>query len=724
MGLSTRCVAVVLLAFIPLSAAARPTEAEKAKKTAEKKLDAFEKSYDPSKDLSRKNPEKLTKDVAELDEALAALSAVDAAAAQELTARRDALVNQTRQAVGGAVSGKNDEVFNKHFAKLQEQFDPEKRRLESVDASALKRARDEVDRDIAKFEGAARKPYEEKRDAFFATLQANISKAKQTKLRSELTAAVPDLAPSPGAERVAPMPPTWCEGVEAALAQTYDNYHVPSLSMSPDTSPPQALVNVVTFSCFDPEFDVRQRWVAWFRQGLANTYGLEPVASARLLKLAAKLAIAGDVEAQRKATCAQFEPLKTGPAEARYSRRLERTALGCSTPASDDERLSPSVIDVPHGLSSQLAAAALSSQLVTQGFHSNDGKLTGFAIANAVVTLDTAAFEQELAGWKLNEVGVITATLNFYAVVQVIKRLEPEARARNASVLIDAPKKGAQAFAASLASTQAAIDVALALEDQKRTGTLKGCAQSLYGEVAAAAKGQRAPLDELRLDGLLAYKLTFCGRNDPDAPVMERVFGYYAERSVPVRGPFTAAYLALIEAYNAQGQSGSKAGFDATAKRGGGGPDSNDPYVPGRSPIPPPALEHNNTINPAMLATGVVKSVENQGALTKISFRTEHYRVPVLECHETNKIDRITDDGTILYRSNCKKVGEKEETSTNGPITVPTYAAHGVSAGSLLRYESAYVNDDVKGQPHRGWVVEAWDSSERKARTSLFGVAQ
>jgi hypothetical protein len=128
-------------------------------------------------------------------------------------------------------------------------------------------------------------------------------------------------------------------------------------------------------------------------------------------------------------------------------------------------------------------------------------------------------------------------------------------------------------------------------------------------------------------------------------------------------------------------------------------------------------------MNPTRLASGVVKAVEKQGALTKITFRTEKYMVPVLACEETNKIDRIASDGTILYRSICRKTGEQEAQSTNEPITVPTWAGAGVSAGNFLYYESAPINDDVEGQPHRGWVVESWDSKARSKRTSLFGIA-
>ncbi len=717
---------VVVLGLCSMAVhAAPPTEAEKARKTAVKKLDSFEKGYDLDKDLSRKNPEKLEKDVAELDEVMAALAALDAPAAQDLAARKDDLVQKVRAAVSSASAGKADEEFTKRFEKVQASFDPDKKRLADVDAGTIKRARDELDRVIAKLEPAARKPYEDKRDALFTKLQTDILAAQLEKQRGELTKEVPEVKPAQGVEAIAPMAPTWCEGVETGLADLYSNYHVRELSLASDASGVHQLVAAVQFSCRDASFELRQKWVAAFRQTLSNRAGLSAATNEQLMRAAAKLALSRDEDAQLKATCAQFETLASGPVEARYSRALERVGMGCPGRLIDQANgVALNSIDVPNGLASQLAAAVLANRLITEGFSSNDAKLTGFAVANAVIAFDAAAFERELAGWKLSEVGRINATLKFYGVVNDMKALAAVAKARSASVLLDAPKKGAQAFTSTLGEKKELIDLALSLEDQARSGPLEGCAEKLYARLATEVKGNKAPLDEFRVEGLLAWALTFCAAKDPSAPVMESVFGYYAQRSTPVRGPFTAAYLALLDAHNAgaQGGGGARAGFDAGKQRGGA-PSSSTAFSPGRNPIEPEDIGSFNTINPGMMPTGIVKSVEKQGPLTKISFRTEHYMVPVLECVETNRIDRITSDGTILYRTSCKKVGERPDESTNEPITVPTWAAAGVTAGSVLSYASAPVNDDVKGKPHRGWVVEAWDSAAKKKRTSLFGLA-
>jgi hypothetical protein len=710
------------------TALAKPSDAEKAKTKLEKKLDAFEKTYDSGKDLSRKSPEKLDKDIAELDELMNELKALDAGAASELSSRRDALVNKAKEGVSSAAAGKADEAFNKHFTKYQESFDPEKKKVENIDAATIKRAKDELERDIAKIDEAARKPYQERRDALFAKLAEDMAKAKLLKQRGELVADVPVIKAIAGMETIAPMKPTWCEGLDKALAEVYSNYHVGALSLNDDPFGPLSFIRAVTFSCLDPDFDIRQKWVAAFRQTLANKFGLSAALSERLMKLGAKLAVARDEAKQLETICEQIAPLAKGPSEERYTRKLERMGLACRKSADEDRELRMNAVDVPNGVGSQLAGAVLANRMTTQGFHTNDGKLTGFAVANAVINFDAAKFESELAAMKLNDVGTINAVMTFYGMAVRMKVLETEARARNAAVLIDAPKKGVQAFIAGLGENQASINFALAMEDQLRSGNLKGCGEKIYPDLVAAVKTYKGAIDDLRLDGLLAYKLTLCGRNDTESPVMESVFGYYAERSVPVRGPFTAAYMALLDAHNSSSSGSAGAGsargggFDPRAQRGAA-PTSSGPFVPDSNPIEPVELDHNNTMNPSTLAAGVVKSVDPQGALTKITFRTERYMVPVLECQETNKIDRIASDGTILYRSICKTVGQKEVESTNEPISVPKWAAHGVSAGSFLKYSGASVNSDA-GQAHRGWIIEAYESKAQKKRTSLFGIAQ
>ena len=114
---------------------------------------------------------------------------------------------------------------------------------------------------------------------------------------------------------------------------------------------------------------------------------------------------------------------------------------------------------------------------------------------------------------------------------------------------------------------------------------------------------------------------------------------------------------------------------------------------------------------------GVVKQVEKKGDLVKVIFKTEKYKVPDYTCVETNKVDRILPDGSILYRRNCTKVGEHEEESTATPFETPAWAAEGVGPGSFV-----VTSWGPSGTDGRAWIIQAWDSKARGKRTSLFGI--
>ena len=147
---------------------------------------------------------------------------------------------------------------------------------------------------------------------------------------------------------------------------------------------------------------------------------------------------------------------------------------------------------------------------------------------------------------------------------------------------------------------------------------------------------------------------------------------------------------------------------------------------PGENPVGEALLTASifgsaNTMDPERSGGGgVVKAIEKKGESVRIIFRTETFKVPDYTCVETNKIDRINPDGTIVYRRNCTKVGEHEETSTLEPVEIPTFASSGVGAGSYVVLNWMAINSGAAG---RAFVLEAYDSKARGKRTSLFGVA-
>jgi hypothetical protein len=721
---------VMLVSMCAVTAVGGPkTEAEKQRTKAEKKLEAFKKEYDPAKKLARKGAE-LDKDIADLDKEIDALTALDASGGAELKAMRDTAVALAKEAVGGAAAGKAEEEFEKKLARVQKDFDPEKKNLANADPKQLEKAKKELDDLLAKMDEGARAGAKTKRDELFASIEKGRGDAQTAKLRKDITAPQP-VAPANGAEAIAPVKPTWCEGVLESFGKSLDSQRPPV-----PTSWQGNVTEGILFSCLDPDWDVRQQVVAAFRQTMSNALGLTAAQNDRLMVLGAQLIIAGyeKTKAMNQQGCAPFPLLDDGTAAVKMSRLLERRVMDCSNAASRDPEIRLLDVDTPNGLGSQLAMAGFIHKVVSGVSGERDEDLLRSASDIAVINtvpLDVAAFEKELAPLNLNVAAETKARLSWFRAraiptihLAAYKRLNAKL-AGLTKLVIDVPTKAAQDWAAKQApADKPLLDIVLALESQ--TGPAKGCAKKLWPFfVKALAPQKNAKLSEVRLPGLLAWALAECAARDPEAPAMEPVFSYFAERTTAVRGPYTAAYLAYVDAFNEAGGSQKNAAFDES-KRGGrpsgavGLPDPLDNPI-GEASRSGSLFGTVNTLNPEQtLGAGVVKAVEKKGDSVRLTFRTETFKVPDLSCVETNKIDRINPDGTIVYRRICTKIGEHEETSTIEPVELPAFASDGVGAGSFVSLYWMPINSQGAG---RAFLIEAWDSKARGKRTSFFGVA-
>ncbi len=721
---------VMVVSMFAMTVGAAPkTEAEKQRTKAEKKLEAFKKEYDPSKKLARKGAE-LEKDIADLDKEIDALAALDASGGAELKAIRDTAVASAKEAVGGAAAGKAEEEFEKKLAKVQKDFDPEKKNLANADAKQLEKATKELDDLLAKMDEGARAAAKTKRDELIASIEKGRGDAKTSKLRNNITAPQP-VAPANGAEAIAPMKPTWCEGVLESFGKQLDSQRppVPTVWQSQVTEG-------ILFSCLDPEWDVRQPVVAAFRQTMSNQLALTAAQNERLMILGAQLIIAGydKTKAMNKQGCDPFPQLEDGTAAVKASRLLERRVMDCGNAASHEPEVRLLDVDTPNGLGSQLAMAGFIHRIFSSVSGERDEDLLRSASDIAVVNtvpLDVAAFEKELAPLNLNVASETKARLAWFRARAIVTIHLAAYKRMNAKLsgltklVIDVPTKAAQDWATKQApADKPLLDMVLALESQ--TGPAKGCAKKLWPFFVKELGPQKnAKLSEVRLPGLLAWALAECASRDPDAPAMEPVFSYFAERTTAVRGPFTAAYLAYVEAFNEAGGSQKNAAFDES-KRGGRPTGTVALPEPLDNPIGEASRSGSmfgtvNTLSPDQsFGSGVVKAVEKKADAVRLTFRTEKYKVPDLSCVETNKIDRIGSDGTIIYRRLCTKIGEHEESSTIEPVELPAFAAEGVAAGSFVSLYFMPINSQGAGH---AFVVEAWDSKARGKRTSFFGIA-
>lgn len=706
------------------------SEAEKAKQKAERKLQSFTREYDPAKRLARKGAE-LEKDIAELDKELDALTTLDAAAGAELKAQRDAAVSAAREAVGTAAAGQTEQDLEKKLARIEQDFDPERKNLLNAEPKAIEKAFKELDELIAKLDGAAKTSWQAKRDAAYGNVATGITAAKVDRLRNGVEAPSA-VAPAKGIEAIAPMTPTWCDGV-------LDFYgdQLRSMTARIPTEWEGKLQESILFSCLDPEWDVRQRVMAAYRQKLSNALGLTAAQNERLLQLGARLIIDDKKEKELVLQlCTQQLKVIEGTASERANRVMERVAVGCGQLNYKENVARLIDLDTPAGLSSQLAMAGLIGQVLSNPMDESDAVRLGAASDVAVLNtlpLDPVAFEKELAALQLNVPGEARARLAYFGAraklleyAATFRRLSPKIAGLE-KMVFDAPTQAAKNYVAKQAAAdKPLLDFVLSMEAQP--GPIKGCAQKAWPFFVEALKPQsKAKVEEVRVPGLLAWALAECAARDPSAPAMEPIFTYYAERSTAVRGPLTAAYLASVDAYNDAAGAAKNTGFDETKRGGAPGAAPRSLPQPGDNPIGEAPLTgslfgHANALDPERVGgSGVVKAVEKKGETVRIVFRTEKFMVPDFKCVETNRIDRIASDGTILYRRNCTKTGEHEESATLEPVEVPSWAAGGVGPGNTVVLYWMAINS---GAPGRAFVVEAFDSKARAKRTSLFGVAQ
>ncbi len=91
-----------------------------------------------------------------------------------------------------------------------------------------------------------------------------------------------------------------------------------------------------------------------------------------------------------------------------------------------------------------------------------------------------------------------------------------------------------------------------------------------------------------------------------------------------------------------------------------------------------------------------VANINRSDKTTRITFvkQTDTFHKPY-DCVETNKIDRVTPDGRVIYRRNCKWRAQSSTSPEAEPITVPTYEAEIIESGDDVRFVV-----DTEGNAH------------------------
>jgi hypothetical protein len=132
--------------------------------------------------------------------------------------------------------------------------------------------------------------------------------------------------------------------------------------------------------------------------------------------------------------------------------------------------------------------------------------------------------------------------------------------------------------------------------------------------------------------------------------------------------------------------------------------------------VPSPAFGKTST-GYFVTGSGVVDKVKKQGDTMTITFKKESWKQDVLSCKETNRIDRIDNDGKLVYRKICKKTGTETITSQEKPVTIPSAAGAGIKAGSFV-VAARDKKDSSKGLPR-----QVYKSKKREKLVNYYGLS-
>ena len=114
-------------------------------------------------------------------------------------------------------------------------------------------------------------------------------------------------------------------------------------------------------------------------------------------------------------------------------------------------------------------------------------------------------------------------------------------------------------------------------------------------------------------------------------------------------------------------------------------------------------------------SSGTIATFKDAGDNVDLTFKKETWKETVCkQWKETNKIDGISSDGKLIYRSNCVKTGTETRSSTAEPVSVPKVYAAGLKVGVSAVFAR---NSDGTGYP-----TTIYADKKRTTIAGAFGV--
>lgn len=244
-------------------------------------------------------------------------------------------------------------------------------------------------------------------------------------------------------------------------------------------------------------------------------------------------------------------------------------------------------------------------------------------------------------------------------------------------LLFTAPEQGYTAFATVHAANKDAMEQAIVLlgganKLKQLAKTHAGCAAT-FEPLFTKALAEKKPADADAVKA--AFRDTFIHYTGLAFATCEAIEGHdlvasaYASeiRDTPAaRGPVDAARAAAMEVLfaNADEIDGVR---DMTPQRGA------------------PTVRLNVSAPPSKEAQAVIASVAPaKDGMVKITFKKETWTEQLLSCKETNRIDRISDDGKIIYREVCSPAGTRKRELKEEPVLVEKRFSEALKPGRFL----------------------------------------
>ena len=577
----------------------------------------------------------------------------------------------------------------------------------------------------------------------FKKQQSEVSVAITAYQRAKVEKNEPDpeehLVPAyNGAPEMKAGAPTWCDAgafKATASGMTKNNYYDYMIYRLQSRD----ILAQAQHPCRAPDYDKRQAWSRNWKQVIANATGADEELVVEYYSVLMK----NDAN-KRKLEKSHCKDVKKKFSKKKRSADNEKLAdynkamvqaLGCNNDIVTKQTSSPNLgwwIDIGDDAPSELLRAMLILDRLDIHFSEDkrrsehdyteqvDRQIGNYAfVRNDIESLDAERFKKELKELKLNEWGEVMAKLTFAKAKHYgqffTKEFESDATLK--ALAIDAPKAGYAKWVKAYEAHKETFDKGAQIEEEYYAGKRNdfGChvdMQSAFRKyVTKAAKGQKTKDDKLAVmrDAVAANILRtslICASYDGEFNIASTLYGRFDDAPI-WRGPRTAAHFAVFEKYNELKEK--NAGLRIKA----------DWLIRGSAESKKLAYNaYANTFNKTKstrIVEGRISSVKKSKKGLLLKFKTETISKPIYKCKETNRIDRITSDGKIVYRRNCKKTGTKKEKVKILPFTVPLQFASKIKKGNFVKAKV------IQADKRIGIPFEVYKSKKRKRLIGALG---